>query len=132
MKARIAAALPVTMAFSLSGFAASGVNTDLGKSHAGPDRSEWIGRIRGARERVHSAQNLYVTTMLSYRQMKHRRRARGEEKLYILTLRKAAESELNAAEQDLDTLLEEARVAGVPPGWLRDAMAGPDPAAPAN
>ena len=132
MKARIVAALTITMAFSLSGFAASGVNTDRGQSQAGPDRIEWTERIREARERVQAAQNLYVTTMLSYRKMKHRRRARGEEKLYILTLRKAAESELDAAERNLDTLLEEARVAGVPPGWLRDAMAGPDPAAPAN
>jgi len=132
MKARIAAALTVSIAFGLSSFTASGLNTDAGTTPTNLDRSHWTDRIRDARERVHTAQNLYVTAMLSYRQMRHRRRARGEEKLYVLTLRKAAQSELSSAEHDLDRLLEEARRSGVPPGWLRDAMAENNPAAPAD
>lgn len=132
MKNRIAAALLVSLAFGLPSFAAAGVTAGATQTQGNPDRDAWMSRISAARERVTVAQNNYTSALRRYGQMKRRDRARGEDKLDILAVRKAARAEVTEAEQDLDTLLEEARRAGVPPGWLRDAMAGTDPAAPAN
>ncbi len=129
MRARIAATLVRTVAFGLASFAASGVDLGTGAAPGGPDQSAWMNRIQQARARLSTAQDRYASAMVSYRQMKHRRRARGEQKLSILTQRKAARSELTAAQRELDALLEQARREGVPPGWLREAMATEIPAA---
>ena len=125
-------ALAAALILGASSLGASDTAMGAGDSYANVDRRAWVGRIQDAQERVHTAQDLYVTTMLSYRQMRHHRRVRGEEKLYILTLRKAAQNKLTAAEDNLSQILEEARRAGVPPGWVRDAMAEQNPAAPAD
>ena len=130
--ARRWAAMATALLLSASMFGLPETAHGAGDPHASLDRSDWVGRIQNAREQVHSAQNLYVTAMLSYRQMRHRRRIRGDEKLVILTLQKAAQNKLAAAEDHLAQVLEQARRAGVPPGWVRNAMDEQNPAAPAN
>ena len=132
MKSRTVAALLVSLAFGLPSFAAAGVKTEAPQTQVSPDRDAWVNRIREAREQLTTAQARYATAMRNYGQMMHRRRERGQEKLDVLAAREAARTEVTEAQQRVDALREEARRAGVPPGWLRDAMAGPDPAAPAN
>jgi hypothetical protein len=54
--------------------------------------------------------------------MRHRRRERGEAKAEIIEEQEAAREAVTQAARGLDALLEEARRAGVPPGWIREAM----------
>jgi len=132
MKNRTVAVLLVSLAFGLPSFAASGVKPGDAHTQENPDKAAWVSRIRAANDQLAAAQVRYATAMRNYGQMMHRRRERGQEKLDVLAAREATRTEVTEAQQRVDALNEEARRAGVPPGWLREAMAGSDPAAPAN
>jgi hypothetical protein len=54
--------------------------------------------------------------------MKQHRKARGARKEELVEERDEAAAALAKAESDLEQLLLSARRAGVPPGWIRQAM----------
>jgi len=92
----------------------------------GPDKQVWVGRVRDAYRAVAEARSRHLAAEQAYTSMRHRPSQRGEEKAAILAERTAAEAALADAEAQLAQVLEEARRAGVPPGWIREAT----PAAP--
>ncbi len=91
----------------------------------------WQGRFRAAREAVATQRVRHQEALDAYKQMRHRRRERGEEKQKTLEELTASEVALEASENALEELFEEARRAGVPPGWTRtehgDSPAAPEP-----
>ncbi len=92
-------------------------------------REVWQTRIEEAREELVQARARHEAALAAYRSVRHRRRARGARKQAALKQRGEAETALVEAERHLEELLEQARRAGVPPGWIRDALQ-PNPAAP--
>ena len=93
------------------------------------DRDFWQKQIEEAREELALARTRHEAALATYRTMRHRRRARGPRKRAALKQRSETEAVLAEAESRLEELLEQARRAGVPPGWIRDALQ-PNPAAP--
>jgi hypothetical protein len=89
----------------------------------------WQARFRSAREAVAEQQARQQEAVDAYKQMRHRRRQRGEEKQQILEELTAAEVALEEAKSALEELYESARREGVPPGWMRMPRGQP-PAAP--
>jgi chromosome segregation ATPase len=89
----------------------------------------WQGRFQAAREAVATQRARRQEALDAYKQMRHRRRQRGEEKQQILEELTAAEVALEESESALEELYESARRAGVPPGWTR-MQRGDSPAAP--
>jgi hypothetical protein len=90
----------------------------------GEGEAVWRGRVNGARARVEKARaayekakSMYLVPGYEYVDERNRPVIRSAEELQKLTAR--AKAELEAAERDLADLLERARRAGVPPGWLR-------------
>lgn len=112
--------------------AASGVASTEPTAESPTDRESWLRRIRDARDQLGAARERYDQAVQAYGKMRHRRKARGAEKSAILDERAASSAALDAAEEDLHALLEEARRAGVPPGWIRDALEGEEGAGPAD
>ncbi len=92
-------------------------------------REAWQQRIEQAREELARAGARHEAALEAYRDMRHRRRARGTRKQAALKERSEAEAALDDAKRHLEELLQKARRAGVPPGWIRDALQ-PNPAAP--
>jgi hypothetical protein len=93
------------------------------------ERATWEQAVRDARAALAAAQERHAAADRAYRQMRHHHRGRGEKKAEILAEREAAAQELAEAQERLEALPEEARRAGVPPGWLQldDEPAAPDP-----
>jgi hypothetical protein len=89
----------------------------------------WQGQFRAAREAVAAARARQREARDAYAHMRHYRRERGEEKQKILEELNASEVALEESEKALKELLETARRAGVPPGWMRTESDEP-PAAP--
>lgn len=75
--------------------------------------AERVRAVEEARARQESAE-------VAYKRMRHRRNDRGETKAAILAEREAANEALAQAERDLEQFLDQARRAGIPPGWLRN------------
>lgn len=65
------------------------------------------------------AQARYDEVMAEYTRLRTSHRDRGEPKVEILKQKEEAEAALRAAEERLAGLEDEARRAGVPPGWVR-------------
>ena len=59
-----------------------------------------------------------------YRRARHRRKIRGEAKAELVEERSSACEKIGADEKQLEATLEAARRAGVPPGWVREGLAG--------
>ena len=98
----------------------------------GPDEHDaWVDRIHDAREAVEVARKRVETSRAAYSRMRHKRKERGERKRERAEERDRAVDDLAAAERRLDALLEQARRAGVPPGWVREAMDGFEESPPA-
>jgi hypothetical protein len=84
----------------------------------------WRGRVNAARARIkraraayETASKMYLVPGYVYVDEKNRPVIRSVGELQKITAQ--AKAELEAAERDLADLLESARRAGVPPGWLR-------------
>jgi hypothetical protein len=92
-------------------------------------REIWQKRIGEAREELSEARARHEAAVTAYGGVRHRRRARGARKQAALKERNDAEAALAEAENRLEDLLERARRAGIPPGWIRD-VPQPSPAAP--
>jgi len=120
----LAGLLAALLALPLAAGAADPLPSD---AHiGGPDKAVWVGRVRAAYGTVAEARSRNLRAQEAYTSMRHRPSQRGGEKAAILAERTAAEAALADAEAQLAQVLEEARRAGVPPGWIREAT----PAAP--
>ena len=94
------------------------------------DKQTWVTKIREAQTSLANARLRYDQSVRSYGQARHRNKTQGEAKASMLDERGAASQALTEAERNLEQLLESARRAGVPPGWVREAI---DPSSgPAN
>lgn len=94
------------------------------------DQEAWQQEMRDARQALAEARERHEAAEVAYKRMRHHSRGRGEVKAAILAEREEAARALAEAERRLEELPEEARRAGVPPGWLEpDAD---EPAAPAD
>jgi hypothetical protein len=96
------------------------------------DRDSWVEKIRAARDELARARAHYESVLEAYRQMKHHRKLRGAKRKALVEERDAAHGALLEAERRLEEVLESARRAGVPPGWVRDAMEPKFDAKPAD
>ena len=74
-------------------------------------------RIEAARKKHQAMASLTLVPGYEYVDDRGRTAIRDVEHLQALTAQ--AKAELDATEKALEDLLEEARRAGVPPGWLR-------------
>lgn len=88
------------------------------------EMASWQGRYQSLLEKVETARHRVERAEAEYSSNRHHRRLRGEPRRKLLDERADAESELRQAEQKLEAVQEEARRAGVPPGWLRDVAEG--------
>jgi hypothetical protein len=93
---------------------------------AAPAEQEgWQRRVREAREVVEQAKARRTAAENAYDEMRHRKYPRGEARVAIEAERSAARDDVTLAQRNLDALLDEARRAGAPPGWLRATEASP-------
>ncbi len=94
----------------------------------------WQQSLREARGAVAEARSRQQAAEIAYTRMRHHNRGRGAAKEAILVEREEARRELAEAGQRLEELAEQARRAGVPPGWLEpdedEAMEEPAARAP--
>jgi hypothetical protein len=86
------------------------------------DRETWVQAIRNVRDDLATARWRYEEARKSYSKMRQRRKARGARKQDLVQERDEAAAALAEAEHDMEQLLLSARRAGVPPGWIRQAM----------
>jgi len=118
---RLALAL-LLAALGWAGSAPAGIPSAHTQVATPADREAWVQSIRNAREDLASARARYEGARKAYSKMKHHRRARGDRKEALVQERDEAAEALAQAERRLEQLLESARRAGVPPGWVREAM----------
>ena len=93
-----------------------------------PERGPWQERVAEARELVLRARERRDAAETAVDRMRHSRHPRGEARKALFAEREAARLDVAEAERALEELLEEARRAGVPPGWL-EAPAAQSPEA---
>jgi hypothetical protein len=86
--------------------------------------ASWRSRLEQAQSDLVRAREEAAAAHAAYTKMRHDRSVRGEEKAKIIARRAETEHAAADAQARLDALREEARRAGVPPGWIP-----PDPAA---
>jgi hypothetical protein len=92
-----------------------------------PDTSHherWRDRVAEARAEVERAHERRDAAETAVDRMRHSHHPRGAAREALFAEREEARAGVAEAEQALEELLEQARRAGVPPGWLR----APDPA----
>jgi hypothetical protein len=83
-------------------------------------RSEWRMRVLRARQRISEAEQALAKARADVARVLRRNPQWVEGLTRALEARAQAETELARARQAVDELEEEARRAGVPPGWLRE------------
>jgi hypothetical protein len=88
------------------------------------EKDLWVSMIRDAREVVEAARARVIEARDAYSRMRHTNKARGERREAVRASYEQAQRELAQAEQGLDAVLERARRAGIPPGWVREALEG--------
>ena len=121
MNRQFVAAILISLSLGLPSYAASGVApADLTPAS---DRDAWVERIVAAQESMDQANQRYANAVQAYVRMRHRRRQRGERKAAVLLEQENARDEAAEATLTLEQTLEAARRAGVPPGWVREALA---------
>ena len=84
-------------------------------------RAEWQGRYRDLIEQQRMALERLEAARAAYADGRQRKRLRGEHKLEVMEELGHAEADYQKARDELEAFPEEARRAGIPPGWLRDA-----------
>ncbi len=89
----------------------------------------WQKRNQNTIRAVDHARRRYGSALAAYEKARHRRSVRGEKKKAVLAEREAAREAWAKAERQLVEFRDEARRAGVPPGYLRDAPTEPLPSA---
>ncbi len=93
-------------------------------------RDQWRERLLVANQEVAIAEQRSTAARWAYRDMRQRRRPRGDGKQAIMDEIELSREELARAQQDLESLEGAARRAGAPPSWLRFDPAEIDVAAP--
>ena len=83
-------------------------------------RKAWQDRYRNAIDRERAARIELEAAQAAYNRGRHRQKLRGDKRVRALERIRLAEQELAEATRDLERVPDEARRAGVPPGWLRD------------
>jgi len=83
-------------------------------------KSYWQSRYLELKAQVSDANARLAQAKREYNKAKQRSRLRGDAKNSILMEIQSAEMDLENAQRALDALPEEARAAGVPPGWFRE------------
>jgi inorganic triphosphatase YgiF len=121
MNRQFVAAILISLSLGLPSYAASGVApADVTPAS---DHDAWVERIVAAQESMDQANQRYTNAVQAYVRMRHRRRQRGERKAAVLLEQENARDEAAEATHTLEQTLEAARRAGVPPGWVREALA---------
>ncbi len=121
MNRQIVAAFLISLSLGLPSYAASGVApADVTPAS---DHDAWVERIATAQESMDRANQRYAKALQAYGRMRHRRRERGERKSAVLLEQANAVAEAAEARRALEQTVEQARRAGVPPGWVREALA---------
>ena len=122
MNQQVVAAFLFSLSLGLPCYAAAGVSAveaePLTKHEA------WVERIATAQQAMDDANARYENAVRAYSHMRHRRSERGQRKADVLIEQENARAEVAEAARFLDTTLEQARRDGVPPGWVREALAG--------
>jgi len=101
------------------------VNLGAPEAEVAAQRDRWQTRIAEAREAAVDAHLRHAEAVEAYRFMRHRNRDRGDEKIAIMQELRDAEVALAEAVAALNDVLESARRAGVPPGWMPDRTDSP-------
>jgi hypothetical protein len=83
------------------------------------ERDAWQERLDEARAELSRAEQRRDAAETAVDRMRHRRRPRGDARKALFAEREQARADAEAARRALDELLEQARRAGVPPGWLQ-------------
>jgi hypothetical protein len=109
-------------ALGWAGPALAGIPSTQTQMATPTDRETWVQAIRDAQDDLATARWRYEEARKSYSKMKQRRKARGARKAALVLERDEAAAALTKTEHDLEQLLLSARRAGVPPGWIRQAM----------
>jgi hypothetical protein len=109
-------------ALGSAGPALAGIPSTQTQLETPTDRETWVDAIRDAREELAAARGRYEEARKAYSRMRQRRKARGARKAELVQERDQAAAALAEAERGLEQLLLSARRAGVPPGWIRQAM----------
>jgi len=90
-------------------------------------KADWQGRYRALVQEVEKTSAQLETDRRAYTKSKQRGRLKGGTREEVLTRIAENERKLAELEQALQQFPEEARRAGIPPGWLREAAASPSP-----
>lgn len=93
-------------------------------------RQQWRERLLVANQEVAVADKRVTAARRAYRDMRQRRRPRGDAKQAIMDEVELSREELAIAQQDLESLESAARRAGAPPSWLQFDPADIDPVTP--
>jgi hypothetical protein len=83
-------------------------------------RAEWQERYRDLIEQERRASERLEAARTAYADGRQRKRLRGERKLEVMEELDNAEADHQKARDELEAFPEEARRAGIPPGWLRE------------
>jgi len=82
-------------------------------------REEWREQLLVANQELAIAEKRIVASRRAYRDMRQRRRPRGDAKQAIMDEIELSREELARAQQALESLEKAARRAGAPPSWLK-------------
>jgi hypothetical protein len=93
-------------------------------------KAEWQARYRSLLDSVSEAASRYEAAKAVYSKNRQINRKRGDARFDINTELSEAQIELADARVALEDFPEEARRAGVPPGWLREVEDAAGAAAP--
>jgi hypothetical protein len=83
------------------------------------DRTEWREQLLLANQELAIAVKRSADSLRAYRDMRQRRRPRGEAKQAIMDEVELSREELTRAQEDLESLEQAARRAGAPSRWLQ-------------
>lgn len=94
--------------------------TSVATGNDGPQNEDlWRQRALQTHREAANAQARYDAVMAEYSRLRAKQRDRGARKVDVLVKKQQAEEALRIANEKLAALPEEARRAGVPPGWVR-------------
>jgi len=82
-------------------------------------REEWREQLLVANQELAIAEKRIVASRRAYRDMRQRRRPRGDAKQAIMDEVELSREELARAQEALESLEKAARRAGAPPSWLK-------------
>ena len=96
-----------------------GARAQQSESEQPESREEWREQLLVANQELAIAEKRSVDALRAYRDMRQRRRPRGDAKQAIMDEIELSREELARAQQALESLEKAARRAGAPPSWLK-------------